>query len=292
MNDGKPTRPENLGLIETLLSGPEDRELSASELVRLEAFLAMPQNHVTLSLQAEARGDTPRVVELPLLKLRRIREFNRQLQSQGSAGPVHWEGGGAVSFVSSARDALRILDKYSVSATDNAGRVLPPEYHNVLAESLGKLIKARHGLEPELSHEERAAYRLLSNAMNNPEETQFIVTTYGQAIFPFARVAPELGYDPARFERTAAALKALAGMRDAEKAVGQTAEVNETAPPDPYADSTTWPEKYKSDWRKELGIPSAKTFNRRLEALSIRWTDGANKQRLRIHPDDIDALRQ
>lgn len=80
---GEPT-PNNEGqpkeLIERLLAGPDDAELTARELAWLEAYLKQPGNrHSLADLQAHANGQPLSERAKQLGKLRLIKDFNKDL---------------------------------------------------------------------------------------------------------------------------------------------------------------------------------------------------------------------
>jgi hypothetical protein len=74
----------NESLIERLLAGPDDVELSPRELALLEAHLRQPVSFATIQQEKKATGQSP--TEAARYKLKLIRDFNRALQGQGDAG--------------------------------------------------------------------------------------------------------------------------------------------------------------------------------------------------------------
>lgn len=71
------------GLIERLLSGPDDVELSSRDLALLEAHLRQPVSFATIQQEKISTGHSP--TEAARNKLKLIRDFNRGLQGQGDA---------------------------------------------------------------------------------------------------------------------------------------------------------------------------------------------------------------
>jgi hypothetical protein len=73
----------NESLIERLLAGPDDVELSPRDLALLEAHLRQPVSFATIQQEKKATGHSP--TEAARNKLKLIRDFNQRLQGQGDA---------------------------------------------------------------------------------------------------------------------------------------------------------------------------------------------------------------
>jgi hypothetical protein len=73
----------NSGLIERLLAGPDDAELSPREMAMLEAHLAQPVSMATIQREKQATGESATNAQRNKLKL--IRDFNRNLRD-GATG--------------------------------------------------------------------------------------------------------------------------------------------------------------------------------------------------------------
>jgi hypothetical protein len=70
-------------IIERLLAGPDDVELSPREMALLEAHLRQPESYATIQQEKKATGHSP--TEAARNKLKLIRDFNRDLQGQNDA---------------------------------------------------------------------------------------------------------------------------------------------------------------------------------------------------------------
>jgi hypothetical protein len=85
VEDIKKATAANESLIERLLAGPDDVELSPRDLALLEAHLRQPVSLATIPQEKEATGHSP--TEAARNKLTLIRDFNRGLKGQGDAQP-------------------------------------------------------------------------------------------------------------------------------------------------------------------------------------------------------------
>jgi hypothetical protein len=72
----------NESMIERLLAGPDDVELSPRDMALLEAHLQQPVSWATIQQEKKATGHSP--TEAAQNKLKLIRDFNRGLQGQGN----------------------------------------------------------------------------------------------------------------------------------------------------------------------------------------------------------------
>src|SRR5262249_32651563 len=76
----------NESLIERLLVGPDDMELSPRDMALLEAHLRQPVSFATIQQEKKATGHSP--TEAARNKLTLIRDFNRGLQRHGHADEI------------------------------------------------------------------------------------------------------------------------------------------------------------------------------------------------------------